>query len=99
MNIAWGGASSGPVFLGDQLVNRSEVSDETARMIDADIKDILDRAYANTKTVMKQYAQAMHDVANALLENEIITGETVKDAVERVRRTIDVPQTPIGLPS
>lgn len=98
-NIAWGGASSGPVFLGDQLVNRSEVSDETARMIDADIKDILDRAYANTKTVMKQYAQAMHDVANALLENEIITGETVKDAVERVRRTIDVPQNTIGLPS
>jgi cell division protease FtsH len=90
-NIAWGGSNSGPVFLGEQLVNRSEVSDETARMIDADIKDILDRAYANTKAIMKQYAQAMHDVANALLENEIITGETVREAVERVRRTIDVP--------
>jgi cell division protease FtsH len=96
-NIAWGGSNSGPVFLGEQLVNRSEVSDETARMIDADIKDILDRAYANTKAIMKQYSQAMHDVANALLENEIITGETVREAVERVRRTVDVP--PAALPT
>ena len=88
-NIAWGG-SSGPVFLGEQLVNRSEVSEETARLIDEDIRDILERNYTRTKKILGEYAQAMHDVASALLEHEIINGDVVREAVERVKRTIEV---------
>jgi cell division protease FtsH len=92
-NIAWGG-SSGPVFLGEQLVNRSEVSEETARLIDEDIRDILERNYTRTKKILGEYAQAMHDVASALLEHEIINGDVVREAVERVKRTIEVNLSP-----
>jgi cell division protease FtsH len=92
-NIAWGG-SSGPVFLGEQLVNRSEVSEETARLIDADIKDILDRAYNTSVAILREYKQAIHDVAEALLTNEIIGGEVVREAVDRVKRTIEVNLSP-----
>ncbi len=95
-NMAWGN-SSGPVFLGDQLVNRSEVSPETSRLIDADIKHILESAYSRTRDLLKQYAGAMHDVAKALLETEIINGDVVREAVERAQRTIDVPVTPNAL--
>ena len=95
-NMAWGN-SSGPVFLGDQLVNRSEVSPETSRLIDADIKHILESAYSRTRDLLKQYAGAMHDVAKALLETEIINGDVVREAVERAQRTIDVPAAPSAL--
>jgi cell division protease FtsH len=83
-NIAWGG-NSGPVFLGEQLMNRSEVSEDTARLIDEDIKNILERAYSRTVGVMREYASAMHDVAAALLRDEIVSGEVVAAAVERAR--------------
>ncbi len=98
-NMAWGN-NSGPVFLGEQLLSRNDVSDETARLLDEDIKDILERAYAQTKEVLQRYTQAMHEVAKALLETEIITGEIVSDAVDRVRRTIDVlPGAPAANPA
>jgi cell division protease FtsH len=63
-------------------------------MIDEDIRDILERTYKDAKRILHEYAQAMHDVAAALLENEIITGDVVRDAVDRVKRTIDVNLTP-----
>ncbi len=88
-NIAWGG-SSGPVFLGEQIMNRSEVSEDTAQKIDADIKDILDRNYERTKKTLHEYAPAMHEVANMLLENEIINGDMVRQAVERAQALRDV---------
>ncbi|NJK43666.1 MAG: ATP-dependent zinc metalloprotease FtsH [Pleurocapsa sp. SU_196_0] len=92
-NMAWG-QGGGPVFLGEQLVNRSEVSPDTSKLIDADIRHILENAYSRTKGILKQYSSAMHEVAKALLDNEIINGEAVREAVERVQRTIDVPPTP-----
>jgi cell division protease FtsH len=95
-NMAWG-QNSGPVFLGDQIMNRSEVSSETSRLIDADIKHILESAYSRTRDLLKKYAGAMHDVAKALLETEIIAGDVVRDAVERAQRTIDVPSTPTAV--
>jgi hypothetical protein len=36
----------------------------------------------------------MHDVASALLEHEIINGDVVREAVERVKRTIEVNLSP-----
>jgi cell division protease FtsH len=93
-NIAWGNGSQSPIFLGEQIMSRAEVSEETARMIDEDIRDILERTYKDAKRILHEYAQAMHDVAAALLENEIITGDVVRDAVDRVKRTIDVNLTP-----
>ena len=83
-NLAWGG-DAGPVFLGDQMMSRKDFSDDTARLIDEDVKDILERAYARTVQVMREYTQAIHDVAAALLKDEIIPGDLVREAVNRVR--------------
>jgi cell division protease FtsH len=97
-NMAWGN-NSGPVFLGEQLLSRNDVSDETARLLDEDIKEILERAYQKTKDVLQKYAQAMHEISRALLETEIINGEVVREAVDRVHRTIDVMPAPAASPT
>jgi cell division protease FtsH len=82
-NIAWGG-DSGPVFLGEQMMGRKDYSEDTARLIDEDIKDILERTYTRTRSILKQYASAMHEVAAHLLRDEIIPVDLVRDSLGKV---------------
>ncbi|WP_027480589.1 ATP-dependent zinc metalloprotease FtsH [Deinococcus pimensis] len=77
---------NGPVFLGEDMAQRKEFSEHTARLVDEDVKRILDRAYARAKQLVTEYAGAMHEVADALLTSELITGDVVREAVSKARR-------------
>ena len=77
---------SGPVFLGEDMAKGKEFSDHTARLVDEDVKRILDRAYQRAKALVNEYGQAMHEVAQALLTSELITGDVVREAVARMQR-------------
>ncbi|AFZ66135.1 ATP-dependent zinc metalloprotease FtsH [Deinococcus peraridilitoris] len=76
---------SGPVFLGEDMARRKEFSEHTARLVDEDVKRILDRSYTRAKQLVSEYAGAMHEVAEALLTSELITGDVVRSAVEKLR--------------
>jgi cell division protease FtsH len=78
-------SESGPVFMGEDMMQRKEFSEHTARLVDEDVKKLLERAYKRACDTITQYAQAMHEVANALLENEMITGDVVRAAVAKVQ--------------
>ena len=52
--------------------------------MDEDVKRILHRAYERARTLITEYAAAMHEVADALLAQELITGDVVREAVSRV---------------
>ncbi|WP_034385830.1 ATP-dependent zinc metalloprotease FtsH [Deinococcus sp. YIM 77859] len=75
---------SGPVFLGEDMAKPKEFSEHTAQLVDEDVKRILSRAYERAKALVTEYAQAMHEVADALLSQELITGDVVREAVARV---------------
>ena len=77
-NIAWG-SHTGPVFLGEELARRKDYSEETARLVDEDVRRILDEAYQRTKRVLEEHAEAMHKIAEELLEHETIPGERVRE--------------------
>ncbi len=85
---------SGPVFLGEDMAQRKEFSEHTARLVDEDVKRILDRAYARAKQLVGEYAQAMHETAEALLTSELITGDVVRNAVEKVRQQVQPTANP-----
>lgn len=79
---------SGPIFLGEDIAQRKDFSERTAQLVDEDIKGILDRAYERSKVIILQYGQAMHEVAEALLQNELITGDVVREAVARAQASL-----------
>ena len=81
-NMAFG-SDSGPVFLGEDIAHRKDFSDHTARLVDEDVKRILDNAYERARSVLKEYSGAMHEVARLLMETELITGDTVREVVKR----------------
>ncbi len=78
------GSDTGPVFLGEDLAHRKDFSEHTAQLVDEDVKRILDKAYQRSRTLVQQYAQAMHEVAEALLTHELITGDVVRNAVAKL---------------
>lgn len=75
---------SGPVFLGEDMAKPKAFSEHTAQLVDEDVKRILYRAYERARSLVTEYAQAMHEVAEALLSQELITGDVVREAVARV---------------
>ncbi|MER3535919.1 MAG: cell division protein FtsH [Thermus sp.] len=84
-HIAWG-SDSGPIFLGEELARKKDHSEETARLIDEDIRRILDEAYQRAREVLMAHAEAMHKIAEELLLHETIPGDRVRSILEETRK-------------
>lgn len=63
------------VFLGRELMQQQQYSDETARLIDAEVKNIVQKGYETAKELLEDNEEIMHKLAQALLERETISGE------------------------
>ena len=78
--MAW--RSSGQVFLGDDMMTSREYSDETARVIDEEVAEILRAQENRCREVLSKHRNGLDLVARALLEHETISGEEVGRLVE-----------------
>lgn len=52
-----------------------EYSEETARIIDLEVKDLIDDAYSYAKNLLKEKKDYVEKLVNLLLEKEVVTGE------------------------
>ena len=68
----------GETFLGYSQSQRSHMSDETAKKIDTEIRRIVDAGYDRAKQVLTDHVDQLHNIAQALLEFETLTGEEVQ---------------------
>jgi len=67
---------SGMGYLGANAARR-EVSPETERLIDAEIRRYLDEAHTTATGLLSSNQEAMHEIARILQEDEVIDGDTV----------------------
>lgn len=58
---------------------RGAVSDDTARIIDAEIKALVDRGLHRAREVLTTQIDDLHKIAGALLEYETLSGDEIKD--------------------
>jgi cell division protease FtsH len=70
------------IFLGKELFQIKDYSEETARIIDEEIKIIVQNCYERAKSIISQYLNKLHKVAEALLEEETIDAEKFKLLLE-----------------
>jgi cell division protease FtsH len=77
-NVALG-QENGQVFLGEELSRRRDFSDETMRVLDKEIKSILNAAYDRAVETLKSHRDEFEQVAEELKENEEISGDRVYD--------------------
>jgi cell division protease FtsH len=79
-HMAFGGRRQ-QVFLGEEIAQRREYSEETAREVDEEIKAILDQAYERAVSTLKEHRDGLDRLAQALREKEEIGGEEVLEIV------------------
>ena len=65
------------VFIGREWVNNQNHSEETARLVDAEVKRIILHAMNTAEQLLKENIESLHLVATALLERETITGDEI----------------------
>jgi len=66
------------VFLGHSVTQTKNISDETAKLIDQEIRDLIANGEATAKRVLSDKPEQLHRLAAALLELETLSGDEVK---------------------
>jgi len=69
----------GEVFLGHSVSQHKNVSDETAHIIDEEIRNIVDRNYERSKKIIEDNMDKLHTMAQALIRYETIDKEQIDD--------------------
>jgi len=69
----------GEVFLGHSVTQHKQVSDETAHLIDEEVRNIIDRNYKRAEKILKEKTDKLHLMAEALMKYETIDTQQIKD--------------------
>ena len=63
------------VFLGREIAQKSNVSEQTAQLVDEEVKSILVRSSDKAEQLLRENIDLLHRVSKVLLERETIDGE------------------------
>ncbi|MGD8321023.1 MAG: ATP-dependent zinc metalloprotease FtsH [Gemmatimonadota bacterium] len=82
------------VFLGRELVQRRQVSEHTARLVDQEVKRILDEAHDKARQILEENQDLLERIAQALLERETLD----REGIELLEKGEPLPPMPAPLP-
>ncbi|WP_373501566.1 ATP-dependent zinc metalloprotease FtsH [Desulfococcus sp.] len=79
------------VFLGREIAQHRDYSDETARLIDSEIAGLINGAYARARKVLEENVDILHKLSDLLLEKETVMGSELNDLILAMRPGIRLP--------
>ena len=71
------GKKEEPVFLGRDLTQTRDYSEQTAIEIDSEVRDIIGAAFDRAKSLLQKHIEILHKMAETLLEKETLDGEAI----------------------
>jgi cell division protease FtsH len=74
-------SQQGEVFLGRDLMTRSEYSDEIAARIDAQVRDLIQHAYEEAIRIVRENRTVIDRLVDLLIEKETIDGEELRQII------------------
>jgi len=83
------GKRHGPVFLGRDLVETRNYSEEIAYEIDKEVRRIIDECYVRARAILSENREKLERIAKALFERESLEGEEIERVLSG--QTIDAP--------
>ena len=91
MVCEWGMSDLGPltfgkkeeqIFLGREIAQHRDYSEDTAIKIDAEVRKLVNQGYAVAKQILEVNREALQRIANALLEREVLDASEIKLLVD-----------------
>ena len=88
--------NSNEVFLGRSVTQNQNMSEETARLVDSEIKRLVTDAHAEAEKILKENDNELEILAQALMEYETLTGEEIKEVLagKKINRAEQTPVPP-----
>ncbi|MFA4909599.1 MAG: ATP-dependent zinc metalloprotease FtsH [Desulfobacteria bacterium] len=71
------------IFLGREIAQHRDYSEDTAIKIDKEVRRIVTENYGRAKKILTENITTLHDIANALLEKEVLDALEINDIVEK----------------
>ena len=90
------GDNSQEVFLGHSVTQSKNVSEETARTIDAEVRSIIDSAYARATQILTDNKHELEALAQGLLEYETLSGDEIRTVLRGEPVVRNRPDEPIN---
>ncbi len=88
--------NSNEVFLGRSVTQNQNMSEETARLVDSEIKRLVVEAHDEAVKILKENDNELETLAQALMEYETLTGEEIKEVLsgKKIDKTEQTPVPP-----
>jgi cell division protease FtsH len=86
------GENDEQVFLGRELGHQKNYSEETSRLVDSEVKRIIQEAYDRGRRLLEDNVDVLHSIAKALLDHETLTNAEV----DLIMRGEELPPPPNG---
>jgi cell division protease FtsH len=81
------GSDQGDVFLGQQLMQSSHISEETSRKIEEEVRKLIEKGKEDARRIMTESRADWEAVALGLLEYETLSGEEIANILKGVSPT------------
>lgn len=91
---SWGMSAMGPmsfakdeeqIFLGREIAQHRDYSEETARKIDEEIGNLINGSYQLAKTTLSENIEVLHRLSEMLLEKETVMGKELDDLIRSMK--------------
>jgi cell division protease FtsH len=93
-------ANEQEIFLGHSVAQQTNISEETARLVDAEVRRLIEEAEASARKILTEHMADLHTIAKALLEYETLSGDEVATLLrgEKIKRDEPRPPKPVEPP-
>ena len=75
------GENEEEVFLGRAVTKQQNMSEDTAKKVDEEVKRIVDKGYERAKKILNEKIDDLHKIAKALLVYETLSGDEIRDLI------------------
>jgi len=79
------------IFLGREIAQHRDYSDETAKKIDEEVKILIQESYNNAQKVLEENVDILHALSDLLLEKETVMGAELDELIHSMRPGIELP--------
>ncbi|MBL7180739.1 MAG: ATP-dependent zinc metalloprotease FtsH [Desulfobacterales bacterium] len=85
------------IFLGREIAQHRDYSEETARKIDREISNLIKKAYKLAKSTLEQNVDILHALAERLLEKETVMGKELDELIRTMKPGFEFPSKSIEM--
>jgi cell division protease FtsH len=95
MVCEWGMSNLGPltfgkkreeIFLGREIAQRRDYSEETAKRIDSEVRRIVEEQQERATHIIKENLNSLHAIAKNLLEKEVLSGDDIDKILNKPKQ-------------